>query len=176
MAGHPKLIALSEPLRGQTFELSQPEYTVGRLENCNICIPDPTISSRHCTLAIGDDGTYTLTDHGSTNGTRVNGMRVQSQKLANSDILQFGGVEMLFESQEKFSTTVLSTQTQINLAASSGRASVSEMPNFSPFGSRSSFAGSGNKWARRSFNAVIVLVGLAILVAIGMLMKHLIIG
>ena len=162
MATTSKLVVLSEPLRGQSFELAQEEFTIGRSEDCNLCIPDPTISGKHCTLRRQENGTYVLQDHESTNGSRVNGMRVQSQKLANSDILQLGGVELLFETTEKTVTSVLSTQTNINLATSSGKVPVSEMANFSPFGSRSGLSRGGNRWARIGFSAVGLLLALAI--------------
>ena len=163
MATTSKLVVLSEPLRGQSFGLSQDVFTIGRSEDCNLCIPDPTISGKHCTLKRQENGTYVLQDHESTNGSRVNGMRVQAQKLANSDILQLGGVELLFETTEKTVTSVLSTQTNINLATSSGKVPVSEMANFSPFGSHAGFARGGNRWARLGFTVVGALLALAIL-------------
>lgn len=172
MATTSKLVVLSEPLRGQSFVLDHDEFTVGRSEDCNLCIPDPTMSGKHCTLTRQENGTYILQDHESTNGSRVNGMRIQSQKLANSDILQLGGVELLFETSEKSVTSVLSTQTNINLAASSGKVPVSQMSNFSPFGSHSAFSRGGNKWARIVFSVVGGLLGLAILVVLFLLAKH----
>lgn len=166
MPANPKLIVLSEPLRGQSFELVQESYTIGRSEEAKICIPDPTISGTHCVLKREEAGNYVLADMKSTNGTRVNGMRVQSQRLSNSDILQLGGVELLYDSQEKSSTAVLSTQTGINLAVSSGRTSVSDMSNFSPFGSRSGFAPQGSKWVRLGFKFLVLFLVLALAVTI----------
>ena len=70
MAGTPKLIILSEQLRGQRFELIEDLYTCGRVEGRDICIVDPTISTHHCDF-IKQEGSYLLIDKGSTNGTRV---------------------------------------------------------------------------------------------------------
>ena len=50
MAGIPKLIILSEQMRGKTFELSKELYTAGRVDDRDICIKDPTISSYHCDI------------------------------------------------------------------------------------------------------------------------------
>lgn len=111
----PKLIVLSEQLRGQSFELTEEVYTIGRAEDQRICIVDPTVSTRHCELVKNDDGLYTARDVGSTNGTRINGMRIEEQKLVNSDILQVGGVELLFDCDDKSPTCVLSTRTHIKL-------------------------------------------------------------
>lgn len=136
MERDPKLIVLSEQLRGQSFELNAMQYEVGRSEECSICIPDPTMSSRHCRLERNDDGSYTIRDNGSTNGTRVNGVRIEEQKLNNSDIVQVGGVEVLYDSGERGMTSIASSQTKINLSESSGNLSLNEMTSHSPFGSK----------------------------------------
>ena len=48
MAQNPKLVLLSEKLRGKSFELDREMLTVGRREQCDICIKDSTLSSHHC--------------------------------------------------------------------------------------------------------------------------------
>ena len=116
MAGVPKLIILSEQLRGRTFELTKDLHTVGRVDERDICIKDPTISTYHCAF-IRDGNTYILKDQGSTNGTRVNNVPITEQVLQNSDILQIGGVELLYDCDDKSVTTVMRTQTGINIDA-----------------------------------------------------------
>lgn len=132
MAGTPKLIVLSEQLRGKSFELTDETCTVGRTEACGVCIPDPTISGHHCTLVRLSNGSYGVRDEGSTNGTRVNGVKMEGedvQPLVHSDILQVGGVEMLFDC-ESTRTDGGTTQTVIMLAdAGTGGVPVSEMTN-----------------------------------------------
>jgi predicted component of type VI protein secretion system len=118
MAGNPKLIVLSEQLRGKSFELTEETCTVGRTEACGVCIPDATISGHHCTLVRLSNGSYGVRDEGSTNGTRVNGVKMTGedvQPLVHSDILQVGGVEMLFDC-ESTRTDGGATQTVIMLA------------------------------------------------------------
>jgi pSer/pThr/pTyr-binding forkhead associated (FHA) protein len=132
MAGTPKLIVLSEQLRGQAFELTEESYTVGRTEACDVCVPDPTISGHHCTLVRLSNGNYGVRDEGSTNGTRVNGVRMEgeeAQPLVHSDILQVGSVEMLFDC-ESMRTDGGTTQTVINLEdTQTGDVAVPEMMN-----------------------------------------------
>ncbi len=112
----PKLIILSEQLRGQTYELTEPKYGIGRSEEADICIVDPTVSGLHCELHANDEGGYTAVDEGfSTNGTRINGMLVTRQKLVNSDILQVGGVECMYDCETNTPSSVISTQTQIKI-------------------------------------------------------------
>ncbi|MCX6984692.1 MAG: FHA domain-containing protein [Lentisphaerae bacterium] len=82
-------------------------------------------------------GTYILKDCGSTNGTRINNIPITGeQDLQSSDILQVGGVEILYDCEDKTVTTALKTQTGINLqGAQVGISTIKEMTNFSPFAS-----------------------------------------
>lgn len=114
MAGTPKLIILSEQFRGRTFELTRDQHTVGRVDERDICIKDPTVSTYHCRF-IKSGNTYILEDQGSTNGTRVNNVPIVSQSLQNSDILQIGGVEILYDCDDKSVTTVVQQQTKTDI-------------------------------------------------------------
>jgi len=98
--GTPKLFILSEQMRGTSFSLTLDRYTIGRADECDICISDPTISGQHCTLSKQEDGTFVIQDDGSTNGTKINSNQVepgQAYPLKNGDILQIGGIEILFD-------------------------------------------------------------------------------
>ncbi len=120
MAGTPKLIILSEPFRGKTFELTKDLYTIGRVEERDICIPDPAISTYHCALVRKGD-TYIVKDQGSTNGTRINYVpATDGQELQNSDVIQIGGTEMLYDCADKSGTTIMKTATNININAAQG--------------------------------------------------------
>lgn len=114
MAGIPKLIILSEQFRGRTFELTKDQHTVGRVDERDICIKDPTVSTYHCRF-VKSGNTYILEDQGSTNGTRVNNVPVTSQTLQTSDILQIGGVEILYDCDDKSVTTVVQQQTKTDI-------------------------------------------------------------
>ena len=169
MAGNSKIIVLSEQFRGQSFELTEERYTIGRSEDCGICLPDPTISGHHCTLQRTPEGGYELIDEGSTNGTRVNGVRMKNQKLVNSDIIQVGAIEMLFDSDLKTESGSASTQTGINLQTSAGTTMISEVPNFSPFAKPAELG--GGKGGLSSLLAVglialLVIVALVVLVLV----------
>ena len=109
MSGTPKLIVLSSQFRGKQFELTEDLYTVGRAEERDICIKDGSLSSHHCDLIRSGD-TYILRDNDSTNGTRINNVPVTEQELMNSDIIQFGGVEVLFDADNKDGSHSTSTQ------------------------------------------------------------------
>jgi len=162
MAGVPKLIVLSEQMRGKTFELSKDLYTAGRVEERDICIKDPTISSYHCDL-VKTDSTFTIRDHGSTNGSRVNNVPIKEQELQNSDILQLGGIELLFDCDDKSVTTVMRTQTGIDLSgADLGVTTVKNMNTLSPFEEK---RGGGEKSSMilKAFVALLIIVILGLI-------------
>jgi pSer/pThr/pTyr-binding forkhead associated (FHA) protein len=100
--GSVRILILSEQMRGTSFALTGNEYSIGRAESCDICIADPTISGHHCTLLKLEDERYAVRDEESTNGTKVNEVKVTDQivPLTNGDILQVGAVEILFDDRE----------------------------------------------------------------------------
>ncbi|MHB9035229.1 MAG: FHA domain-containing protein [Armatimonadota bacterium] len=68
------LISKDESLR---FPLATGLNTIGRKDGANtIVIPDSYVSGRHADLTVEDD-VFTITDVGSTNGTCVNGVRLE---------------------------------------------------------------------------------------------------
>ena len=64
---------------------------VGRAPNSDIPIIDPTISRRHAEVESTDSGVI-VRDLGSSNGTFVNGTRVQSSGVSAGDVVTFGKV------------------------------------------------------------------------------------
>src|SRR5437868_9852678 len=69
---------------GDTIPLLRPVMTVGRRESCDIPLQFPNISSIHCELSFRD-GYWSIKDLNSTNGLKVNGMRVQTRPLKPGD-------------------------------------------------------------------------------------------
>lgn len=138
MAENPKLTVLFEKLRGKTFELDKPEMTAGRSDAMDICIKDPSLSSHHCTFVRTEKGSYVIRDENSTNGTRVNNVPVTEKELKGSDIVQLGGVEILYDSAiDGDGSTGFSnfgrTHT-INLdSLESNLSTVKDLGNYSPF-------------------------------------------
>ena len=76
--------------------LSSDTVTIGRLADCDVVLKDKGASRKHAQLK-RRDGAWTLTDLGSTNGTRVNGVRVDKQTLEDGDEITFGNTRMRFE-------------------------------------------------------------------------------
>lgn len=72
------------------------ELQVGRSEECDIFLLDPSVSRRHAVVAV-EDGVPVVRDLGSTNGTFVNGDRVKTQKLTEGDEVMFGKTSLRLE-------------------------------------------------------------------------------
>jgi hypothetical protein len=66
--------------------------TIGRSPECDCMVNDPSVSRRHAQLRRTGDG-WLLRDLGSSNGTRLNGMRVtQEVDVRPGDQVSLGGV------------------------------------------------------------------------------------
>lgn len=88
--------AQSHPLAGAAFLMHPPqggqEILIGRASECDIVIPDSSVSQKHCRIRVTDEGVL-AEDMGSTNGTTVNLLRLephQPRVLADEDILTIG--------------------------------------------------------------------------------------
>jgi adenylate cyclase len=71
---------------GDSIPLIRDTMTVGRRESCDIPIRLPNVSGLHCELVF-QDGFWYIRDLGSTNGIKVNGVRVQKKMLHPSDTI-----------------------------------------------------------------------------------------
>jgi predicted component of type VI protein secretion system len=61
---------------GETIPLMRTPMLLGRRESCDICLPFPAVSGRHCELNF-KNGFWLVRDLNSTNGLKVNGDKVQ---------------------------------------------------------------------------------------------------
>src|SRR5688500_14305195 len=81
---------LVSPDGDQVFELRRgASLTVGRALTSDVPLLDPTVSRRHASL-VADDSGIELSDLGSSNGTFVNGERVEHARITPGDVLTFG--------------------------------------------------------------------------------------
>lgn len=85
------LRVLSGPHAGRSFIFDQHDtFLIGRSDTAHLCLPDDRYFSRnHCILEIAPPRCF-LRDLGSTNGTYVNGLKVQEAYLRNGDRIQGG--------------------------------------------------------------------------------------
>ena len=72
--------------------------SIGRTSDNDVAIPEYTISTRHCMLALVD-GEYRLTDMGSINGTLVDDVQLvprQPCRLKGGETVRMGRFSLLF--------------------------------------------------------------------------------
>jgi hypothetical protein len=81
---------------GQRVPLGERVATIGRLPECEIKLDDPNVSRRHAELAPSGDS-FLVRDLGSTNGTKVNGIRVTERLLEDGDEVVLGNTRLRFE-------------------------------------------------------------------------------
>ena len=81
---------------GDRFSLTESVISVGRHPDCNLVLADPNVSRNHAEIRPQGDR-FAVIDLGSTNGTRVNGVRVDQQLLQDGDELAFGNTRLRFE-------------------------------------------------------------------------------
>jgi hypothetical protein len=81
---------------GDRVPLSEQIITVGRLPESTIVLADPNVSRQHAEVRPRGNG-YVVVDLGSTNGTRINGVRINEQELVDGDEVTFGNTRMRFE-------------------------------------------------------------------------------
>jgi pSer/pThr/pTyr-binding forkhead associated (FHA) protein len=92
-----KLVLVKQGKPEQEFELSKNTITIGRAMTNDVILDDVRVSRGHARLDCSALG-CTITDMGSSNGTRVNGERVQMINLVPGDVIHMGGNELRFES------------------------------------------------------------------------------
>ncbi len=92
-----RLTAREGELAGSVFELDRPTTTIGRSQDNDIVVGIEGVSRRHAEVRfIGLQ--YSLADVGSTNGTYLNGARLdQPQPLHPGDIVAIPGVTFVFD-------------------------------------------------------------------------------
>jgi hypothetical protein len=85
------LNVVAGPQTGRTFTFDQHDtFMIGRSEDSHFCLPhDRFFSRHHCIVEIAPPQAF-LRDLGSTNGTFVNGLRVDSTYLKHGDRIQGG--------------------------------------------------------------------------------------
>jgi hypothetical protein len=84
-------------VKGEYSTTSSKSFVIGRTDGSDLIMPDFAISKKHATIRL-DSKSFYLKDLGSTNGTFVNGSRLdkKSVKIHNQDVLSFARYEFTF--------------------------------------------------------------------------------
>ena len=113
---YPRLAAIAGPLKGKTFTLVEDETSIGRESANLICLSDPSVSRRHCTITRLDE-LFKINDLESLNGTFVNDVPVKERFLEHGDRVRIGDYTFSFLRREgdlpSSSSTVLLDESKI---------------------------------------------------------------
>ena len=100
MKRHIRLRGINGIVKGQAWD-SPSLLRVGRVDSLEIVLDDNSVSRHHAEVRATDRG-WRVRDLGSTNGTRLNGIRLGTGQwpLRARDLLQFGEVAVVVEALE----------------------------------------------------------------------------
>jgi putative nucleotidyltransferase with HDIG domain len=95
-----RLRGINGPTKGQAWDSHQ-LLRIGRLDSLEVVLDDGSVSRQHAEVRATERG-WRVRDLGSTNGTRLNGIRLGTGQwpLRTRDLLQVGEVALVVESLE----------------------------------------------------------------------------
>ena len=96
--GHLVVVKSADLQSGEDFELNSAQLTIGRGNQNDIAIAtDEYASARHARFEPRQDGVW-VQDLGSTNGTYLNGTRLdRPRRLSRGDIVRVGETDLRYE-------------------------------------------------------------------------------
>lgn len=98
----PSLVMSPGTPRESAYPLAAKTTVIGRAEDCDLRLADPGASRRHAELRRIDDDVIVI-DLGSTNGTLLNGERVDRADLRNGDEITVGETTFVFRAAGRHS-------------------------------------------------------------------------
>ncbi|NOR83686.1 MAG: FHA domain-containing protein [Ardenticatenales bacterium] len=111
-----KLTLLNPNGPEQEFELAKQSISLGRATTKDITLDDVRVSRNHARLDCGAKG-VTLVDLGSSNGTWVNGIRMERATLIPGDTISLGSQQLRYsvdDPSDDMGLTVIDTQMQLD--------------------------------------------------------------
>jgi len=87
---------ISEGKTEKTFRIGPGGVrTIGRATGADFIVDAPLVSRVHCRLTASADGSLEVRDLDSTNGTYINGERIETEQLTSGDRLRVGRIELV---------------------------------------------------------------------------------
>lgn len=100
------LLGLTGPYRDCIYLIKKDEFLIGRSSECDLILNETSISAKHARIVKRGDQ-YELQDLKSSNGTFVEGVRIEIKKLRSEDRLCFDRIEFRFSNPVDVSRTVI---------------------------------------------------------------------
>jgi len=92
----PRLVLLNTDDAGREFTFTHGELRIGRSDENEIAIDDPSLAQTHARLLLDDSGEWQIVDLQSSNGVLINGEPYGKAVLRSGDLLQLGEVKLRF--------------------------------------------------------------------------------
>ena len=99
----PTLTIVKGPHVGETFDLDQPQITLGRDPDNSVFLNDMTVSRKHARMNLENvaSGLATIEDLGSLNGTWVDGAIISKVRIKDGSTIQVGTFRMVFHTNAR---------------------------------------------------------------------------
>ncbi len=94
----PKFIVKPPGGAVKEIAITKSEFTIGRKDGNDLVVEDPAVSGRHARL-VKIHAVYFLEDLGSTNGTFVNGQKIERRQLRDTDVVAIGKHRLIFREE-----------------------------------------------------------------------------
>ena len=91
----PKIIVRLSNQQDQRYIIPKNEILIGRGEECDLILPNVSVSRVHATIKITNEG-VAISDVASENGIRINGKNVREGKLNSGDEILIGNFSLVF--------------------------------------------------------------------------------
>lgn len=113
-----KLVVVQMGGPQREYELNKASITLGRAMTNDIILGDARVSRNHARLECETSG-CTIIDLGTSNGTRLNGNRIEKAKLAAGDAITIGNTMLRYESErvsDNLEMIMIDTDSDLDLA------------------------------------------------------------
>jgi len=88
-------VLISGKEAGKEFDLTVDLFVIGRSDEANLKVDDPSLSRAHARLD-GDDHKWTISDLDSINGIMINGQKRDDYLLKSGDVIELGVVKFRY--------------------------------------------------------------------------------
>jgi pSer/pThr/pTyr-binding forkhead associated (FHA) protein len=96
----------NETTAAHSLELRPGVNRLGRREDNDFQIDDPTVSSLHCEIRVNGDSSVVVRDLGSSNGTFIDGQQIREETLNVGQTLTLGDVELVLEQTPEITISI----------------------------------------------------------------------
>ncbi|MFL5305856.1 MAG: sigma 54-interacting transcriptional regulator [Polyangia bacterium] len=119
--GPQRLVVTSGPDRGRARALDREEITIGKREDADLPLTDPTVSRHHCVVVAAPFGAL-IRDLGSRNGVRIDGHWIESAYLRTGALVRLGETVLVLDSNQPVAADAEARDQHLGAALGSSRA------------------------------------------------------